>query len=220
MAEDKLFLQKIALVCFCSNLKGAFILNNFTVTEEISILIDILKELGQDIIYKDNTLTINSNGALHLFKPKSHIDIKGSKVILFAMCGMLAPYDYNVVFIDSTSKLKKDNFHSIVLSLYELGIRFKYGENFTLPIQMEGSSNFLPTSHQLVKPDSLLSLTLINLGLQGFGVTKIKHTNNLNNFDSILKVLNANAKFKEGEISICLHLQNFKQVIELDIKNI
>jgi 5-enolpyruvylshikimate-3-phosphate synthase len=219
--EDRLLLQKTAFICFASSLKGQFTFKNLSIVSggDVAILIDVLKDLGQDITYNNNDLTINSHGAFHLLRPEKEIDVKGSKIVFFALSGLFASYDYNVIFVDSTQKLNSESFHSPILALSEMGVRFKYAPNFGFPISMEGSSNLVPMDQKIINSHSLIVLTLLTAGLHSFASINIEY-DDANDLKKILQALNANVKCGENSISLCLHSQNIKQNIELNILNI
>jgi hypothetical protein len=202
-AEGLLSLEKkqvFTFLCFACVLKGNFKLKGAAIDEEISHFIRILQTLGLEIHLKGEQIEVKSMGALHLFEPKEEIDVKGSLTILFALSGLFAPYDYDVFFVDSTKKLKEVSLSPLILGLWEAGIRFSYSRNFTLPISIKGTSNFLPMVHSVFKENFNLELAFFNLGLQGIGTTTVISPFN-HGFSKILSGLQANFKEKVLEDS-------------------
>ncbi len=217
--EDTHLLKNISIISFASALKGIFVIKNFNPSEEALHFIKILNSVGVDITFESNVLTINSNGALHLFEPENAIDVKGSAILLFALTSLFAPLDYTVFFIDSTNTLKNTKFHSLILGFYEVGVRFTYGKEFTLPISVKGTSNFLPMNHLITAQNPFLELAFFTLGMQGFGKTRIISTYKYG-FEEILQALGANCKIEEEGVLLALHPQQFKQNIEIDFNKL
>lgn len=157
----------------CLMQKGVFRFNNFQYSNLNLTFITILKDLGVKIIQEEHSLTIKSHGALHLLLPNNEIDIKGEELLLYALCGIFASYDYEVFFIDSTKNLHNKSFSSIILGLYDIGVRFSYSSNFTLPLQMKGTSNLLPMKHTLLTDNMGLHLMFTLIGLSCIGRTTL-----------------------------------------------
>jgi 5-enolpyruvylshikimate-3-phosphate synthase len=217
--EDTRLLKNISLISFASTLRGIFVITNFNPSGEVIHFIKILNSFGVNINIEGDVLTINSNGALHLFEPENAIDVKGSAISLFALASLFAPLDYTVFFIDSTNTLKNTQFHSLILGFYEVGIRFTYGKEFTLPISMKGTSNFLPMNHLITSQNPFLELAFFTLGMQGFGKTRVISSFKYG-FEEILKALGVNCKIEEEGVLLSLHHQQFKQNIEIDFNKL
>jgi 5-enolpyruvylshikimate-3-phosphate synthase len=219
--QEKTTLKIFSFLCFTSTLKGKFKLNNVTPSNEALHFINILQSLGFEVYFYSNSIEVNSLGALHFFEPQAEIDVKGSYLTTFALCGLLAPYDYTVFLIDSTKKLDKFSFSPLILGLWEVGVRFTYSRNFCLPLSIKGTSNFLPMTHSILSSNHALELAFLSMGLQGIGKTHLISKNDYG-FGDILTILNANCKIKKLEdealdIEVSLLPQNINKKIEITL---
>jgi hypothetical protein len=219
--EDKANLKTFAFLCFASVLKGKFTIKNLKLDEEALNFIHILQSLGLKINLEQNKIEIHSLGALHLFEPKEVIDVKGSHLTAFALCGLFAPYDYTVFLTDSTKKLEGFSFSPLILGLWEAGARFFYSHNFCLPFSIKGTSNFLPMTHSILSNNPALELAFLNMGLQGVGKTHIISPFN-HGFGEILTALKAGSTIKileDGALDIAVSLlpQNTEEKIEINL---
>ena len=223
LTEERL-LRNFSILSFATTQKGEFVFKNFQINEELSHFIQILKTLGAEIKLEGETLTLHSLGAFHLFQSEAELDVRGSKLTVYALCGLFANYDYNIFLTDSTKTLHE--FSGLILGLFEAGVRFNYNKNFTLPLSMKGTSNFLPMVHTMIAENPFLNLAFLLAGLHGVGVTRVISPFPQNaSFGKMLQKLQANtrlATLEDGafDVSVCLNKQNLEQKIELDLKQL
>jgi 5-enolpyruvylshikimate-3-phosphate synthase len=219
------------LICLAILNNGTVILKTPSQEGIITKFIGILRDLGVKIEILEDKIVIESQGSGMLFEPKKEIDVQGEEMILYALCGLFANYDYTVFFIDSANLLAKRNFADLILGFYEAGVRFSYNKNFSLPFSMKGTSNFLPTTHVLNIPNKLLNLSLFLSGIYGYGSTKIiSKYNTSNNLENLFQSLKGDIKqifhentsketyikgFKANSLE-----QNFEMEIKKDAKQV
>lgn len=219
MALDASF-KTLALLAICSTQKSSvegFLLKNCKIDASILQFVEILKTLGLEIKIDGTEISLKSQGILTFFEPEKELDIQGNEAILYALVGLFSNLDYNIFFV--SSEALNLNFSSLILGLYDSGIRFNYSKNFSLPIQMKGTSNFLPMVHTLMTENHFLALTFLLAGMSGIGRTQIILPQKNVFFEKVLKDVKANFRIAENAISVALNDVEKEEKIELDLKN-
>ncbi len=219
MALDVSF-KTLALLAICSTQKSpakGFLLKNCEIDDATLQFVEILKTLGLEVKIDGTQISLKSHGILTFFEPEKELDIQGNEAILYALVGLFSNLDYNIFFV--SSKALNVNFSSLILRLYDAGIRFNYGKNFSLPMQMKGTSNFLPMVHTLMTENHFLALTFILAGMSGIGRTQIILPQKNVFFEKALNDVKANYRITEDAISVALNDLEKEEKIELDLKN-
>lgn len=190
----------------------------------IQIFIRVISELGVEVKIIQEEVHIYSRGASHLFPPTMEIDVEGEENLVYAFCGFLCCYDYIAFFVDSSKNLAAKSFSALVLGFYEMGTRFSYSPNFSLPIQIKGTSNLLPMKHNILTDNFGLHLGFALAGLSGMGKTSlISSSKLLPLFYKLLNLLKANVSLhtlEDQSFELILTLENSYQEAVIDINQI
>lgn len=219
-------LKTFFLLCFFSVKKCEVLIRNAANTPLIVNFIEILNSLGLFVKRTDGSIYIRSNGTFSLLVPETEIDVKGERLILYALCGLFSHYDSTVFLIDSTRQLKNADFSNLISTFESSCANFQYNQNCIPPIQMKGNRNFLPMSHSVPYNDLAFVLSLVLSGLHGVGKTSIFLP--FENYTCYIKILeafdvNINAIWCEDgsfRVDLRLPLEDVYAKYEIDSNNI
>ena len=127
-----------------SQAKGKSRAYNILRSQDVIRTLNCLKRLGIKVILKKNYCEIEGLG-LNGFQNKKNLVLNAgnSGTLSRLIVGLLVHYENKVKIIGDNSLSKRD-FSRIIIPLKKFGAKFKYKNNFKLPLIVTGSKNLKP----------------------------------------------------------------------------
>ena len=208
-----------------SQAKGKSRAYNILRSQDVISTLNCLKRLGIKVILKKNYCEIEGLG-LNGFQNKKNLVLNAgnSGTLSRLIVGLLVHYENKVKIIGDNSLSKRD-FSRIIIPLKKFGAKFKYKNNFKLPLIVTGSKNLKPIKYFEKKGSAQCKSSVMLAALNTNGETYIKAKKSRDHTEILFKYLKIPISVKKKKtfdiikIKGCYQFKGFNYQIPSDISS-
>ena len=158
-----------------------------------------LKKLGTKIEFKKNFCEIQGMGLNNYIYKKNIILNAGNSGTLSRLILGLLIHSRDKIKIIGDKSLSKRDFSRVIFPLKKFGASFKYNKNFTLPLEVIGTSSAKPIKYTENKGSAQCKSSIMLAALNTKGETIIKAKKSRDHTEILFKHLKIPIKVKKGK---------------------
>ena len=167
-------------VIFSAMASGKSSLKNISPGEDVRSTINIMSELGANIISKDDQLNIEGCGFRGFKNTNEELDCGNSGTSARLIAGLLAAQTFNSKLIGDES-LSKRPMNRVITPLKKMGVEFKVNEKLTIPLTIIPGEEIIPISYEMSVTSAQVKSSILIAGLHCNEETNVIETRQTRN---------------------------------------
>ena len=189
---------------------------NLLQSQDVINTLKAMRQLGVQIIQKDNDFNVFGLPPGGLFQPNKIIDFGNSGTGIRLICGLISSNNIEVKLVGDKS-LSKRPMKRVTEHLSKIGANIELRKKIFPPIKLKGTGNAVPLTFEIIIPSAQIKSAIMLSALNTNGTVKIKEFKTTRDHtENMLKSMGYNIKVKENSTHRYIEMKNDKDLKAID----
>ena len=184
-------------VIFSAMASDKSLIKNISASEDVKSTMNILQQLGANIISKEDQISVEGCGLKGFKNPNCELDCGNSGTSARLISGLLAAQNFKSTLIGDES-LSKRPMKRVIEPLMKMGIEFNSNENLTLPLTIIPKTKIIPINYEMPVASAQVKSSILIAGLHCAEETTVIEKEQTRNHTE--KILGLPVKMFDGKI--------------------